>query len=272
MLRSILRKSVPLIGRRNLYRVSRFLSMAARGDVPNDPATNGEWLVQGIAIQIDPTPTVFDVGANIGDWTASMLQVAGSRNISIYAFEPCSATFAQLSERIKSPQVALVRTACGRQSGTAIMSVFFPGAGINTLVRDPSAASTEEVPVISVDEYCSVHSIPCITLLKIDAEGYDFEILAGARRMLATKAVRILQFEYSRHWIGTRNCLKDAFDFLCPIGYQIGKLAGSAVEFYQRWHWEMETYREANYIACLPEIASHFRQQKPTWLFNGQGS
>ena len=244
--------------------------MAARGDVPNDPTTNGERMVQGIAMQLDPTPTVFDVGANIGDWTASMLQVAGIRNICIYAFEPCSATFAQLSERIKCPQVARVRAACGRQSGTAIMSVFFPGAGINTLIRDASAASTEEIRVISVDEYCSVNSISSITLLKIDAEGYDFEVIAGAQHMLTTKAIGILQFEYSRHWIGTRNCLKDAFDFLCPMGFQIGKLAGSVVEFYQKWHWEMESYREANYIACLPEVSCHFRQQKPTWLYNGQ--
>jgi len=242
--------------------------MAARGDVNNNLLTNGERIVQSTAMQLDQIPTVFDIGANIGDWTASMLQVAGGRNISIYAFEPCSATYAQLAERIQSPRVALVRTACARQSGTATMSVFFPGAGINTLVRNPSAASTEEVPVISVDEYCSIHSIPSITLLKIDAEGYDFEVIAGARRMLATKAVGILQFEYNHHWIGTRNCLKDPFDFLCPMGYQIGKLAGSVVEFYKEWHWEMETYREANYIACLPGIASHFRQQKPTWLFN----
>ena len=119
--------------------------MAARGDVPNDPTTNGERFVQGIAMQLDPTPTVFDVGANIGEWTASMLQVAGNRSISIYAFEPCSATYAQLAERVKCPHVELVPSACGRQSGIATMSVFFPGAGINTLIRDASAASTEEI-------------------------------------------------------------------------------------------------------------------------------
>jgi hypothetical protein len=50
------------------------------------------------------------------------------------------------------------------------------------------------------------------------------------------------------------------------MGYQIGKLVGTSIEFYSSWHWELETYREGNYVACLKDVADRLPQRTPSWL------
>src|SRR5690242_2901869 len=86
-----------VLGRRNLVRLGRFLSMQGRLDVANELSSNGELIVQDIALRHAPPgrAVVFDVGANVGDWTRALLRTAQAlgRSVEVHAFEPCSATY-----------------------------------------------------------------------------------------------------------------------------------------------------------------------------------
>jgi hypothetical protein len=70
--------------------------------------TNGELQVQKQflekALPTDGPIVVFDVGANIGDWTTSLLREAARfptrRKLEMHAFEPVPATFALLEKRL----------------------------------------------------------------------------------------------------------------------------------------------------------------------------
>ena len=245
---------------------------AARADVSNDLVSNGEKFVQAIALQSNARPvTVFDVGANVGCWTDSLVKSAHSLQVpvSVHAFEPCHAPFAELSERISSwPEVSLNNEACSRRAGAATMHVYGSGSGTNSLAEplDSSSATSEDVRLTTIDLYCETNSIGMIDLLKIDAEGHDFEVIVGASEMLDRQAVRFIQFEYNQRWIGSRNYLRDAFAFLNPKGYTIGKLTGSHVEFYPYWQWELENYVEGNYIACFRHDMVKFDPCEPAWL------
>src|ERR1700691_2910494 len=99
--RSLVLASALLVGRKTLYRFARFLIEAARGDVRSDPRTNGEMLVQKAAMDLSRAPSVvFDVGANRGDWTASLLGHAKGKEVTVHAFEPCLETHQRLAHRI----------------------------------------------------------------------------------------------------------------------------------------------------------------------------
>jgi FkbM family methyltransferase len=276
--KDVIRQCSLLVGRRNLYRVSRFLMRAARADVANDPLSNGEKLVQTAALRTTVFPaTILDVGANVGRWSGSLLEVSHNIQVPVHvhAFEPCRATFAQLSERARNwPEVTLNNSACSRRSGTAKMHVYGGGLGTNSLVEpiDGRQAVSEEVQLTTIDVYCAANEIGTIDLLKIDAEGYDFEVIVGASGMLDRRAVRILQFEYNQRWIGARNYLRDAFVFLNPKGYIIGKVTGSHVEFYPRWQWELENYAEGNYVACSYQEIPHLHPREPAWLSSPTGN
>jgi hypothetical protein len=76
--------------------------------------------------------------------------------------------------------------------------------------------------------------------------------------MLKRQAIGVLQFEYNHRWIGGRWFLRDAFDLLLPLGYALGKITPRGIEFYDRWHYELETFREANYLACTPSHVPTF--------------
>jgi FkbM family methyltransferase len=261
-----------MFGQRNLYRGARFFARAARGDMDNDLASNGESMVQMKALRLASLPAcVFDVGANIGEWTVSLLNVSEQLRIevNVHCFEPCRKTFELISESLGgNTGVTLNNEACSSHEGTALMHVYGDGLGTNSLV-DPinhQTARMEEVSMTTIDAYCALKGIGKINLLKVDAEGHDYEVIAGAVGMLDKKAIGILQFEYNQRWIGCRRYLKDVFTLLAPRGYEIGKVTGTKIEFYKEWHWEMETYVEGNYIACSDADMAHFSHRKMTWL------
>src|SRR5271169_1924164 len=95
----MVRRAVCLVGRRNTYKLGRCLTAEAMLDTPNDRATNGERQVQRFVARNFARPVVFDVGANVGDWTEAMLSCG---TVEVYSFEPCAGTFATLKKRIGS--------------------------------------------------------------------------------------------------------------------------------------------------------------------------
>jgi FkbM family methyltransferase len=260
----ILPASQLLLGRRNLVRLGRAISMEARLDVGNDMAHNGELLVQECALKFAPAGrkiVTFDVGANVGEWTSALLKNAGQRAVEVHMFEPASATFERLNGSMREEPIrtVLVNQALSDKKGSANFFVMGAGLGTNSLHAEPGVAhSVESVILNTVDDYCQEHGIGHLDLMKIDAEGHDLAVIAGARRMLAKGAIPVLQFEYNQRWIESRHYLKDAFELLLPLGYRLGKVTPRGIEFYAGWHFELESYREANYVACTEEAARYF--------------
>lgn len=248
-----------------MVRLGRFLSNEARLDVPNVMENNGELMVQRVVLQHAKSKAViFDVGANVGEWAlACHRQDAGSK-AQIYAFEPSAPTFKRLSDSVKAfPNVTLVRSALSNHTGRAFLQIAGELAGSNSLeISTAPTTSTEPVELITADEFCQSHNIGHIDLLKIDAEGHDMMVIEGARGLLSRKAIGVVQFEYNWRWVEPHRTLLDAFKFFEPLGYRIGKVTPNAIEFYPKWHFELETFREANYVACLPEWTEHFPKIK----------
>ena len=82
-----------------------------------------------------------------------------------------------------------------------------------------------------------------IDFLKVDAEGADYEVVAGFSSLLAAQKIGIIQFEHQ----GGR-FLRDFYDLLEPKGYAIGKLYANYVDF--RAHsCELEHLLGPNYVA-----------------------
>jgi FkbM family methyltransferase len=134
----------------------------ARFDVPDDPARNGERGVQATVLRYGQTgrkTVVFDVGANIGDWTCAILEQAEDRpGLDVLAFEPCSGTYSILLSRIRALPVAAnvvpVRKVCSSSAGTGALHIVGIGTGTNSLTCAEHADRVEQVERISIDDYC----------------------------------------------------------------------------------------------------------------------
>jgi FkbM family methyltransferase len=260
-----------LMGRRNLVRFARFLTLEARLDAGNEIASNGERLVQRTALRIAEDAggpaVIFDVGANVGDWTIPLLDIlgpGGREDARIYSFEPCQATFDMLRSNLAphplSACVTPVRAALSNHVGSATLNVVGDGAGTNSLHAqfDGTPTRQETIQLTTADEFCRMQGLERVTLLKSDTEGHDMLVIDGASGLIERRAIDLIQFEYNHRWIFSRHYLVDAFERLMPHGYRIGKITARGIEFYRGWHFELESWREANFLACREEWCGSF--------------
>jgi FkbM family methyltransferase len=273
---AVLRSLWALLGRRNLVRFARMLALEARYEAGNAIESNGERLVQALALAAappQPAPVFLDVGANLGQWARSLLDqaaAAGRGELRLHCFEPCRATHEALGRNLAAhalaAHVATHRLALSNRAGTALLNVVGEGAGTNSLHEQPDVPRARQEPVElgTLDAFCREQGIERVALLKIDAEGHDLPVLEGGRDLFARRAIDLAQFEYSARWIHARHFLKDAFELLAPLGYRLGKITPRGIEFYAEWHFELESFREANYLACRADWAQRF-PQIPWW-------
>lgn len=278
MMRWLLHAAEKLMGRRRLWRLGRALYLQARAGPPNDLRSNGERVVQQHILSIYSSSSeklvIFDVGANVGDWTISMLNLAsasGFSNIEIHAFEPVPSTFALLSKRIAvhplSGHVKLVQAALSSLTGGGEMYVYSDCGETNSLYYNPTQADHPKIARVVVEkktirDYCANLDLGKIGLLKCDAEGHDMEILIGARELLARERVTVFQFEYNEQWIYSRHFLKDVFDFVHALPYMLGKITPTHIEFYDEWHPELERYFQGNYVLMHRESLCRFAHKR----------
>ncbi len=244
---------------RALYRLSRRLYTNTRLELgKNDIDINGEaWLQQQVLAHFKENElTIFDIGANIGDWTMSFLrQCPSTISVNIHAFEPVSQTYTKLSKNLAnvSPtgqRVTLCQEAMSNSIGTTEIHTGVSLAGTNSLHSAAENIEGEIIQLTTIDQYCSLNNISSIHLVKIDIEGHDMFAIEGALKMLTNEKISILQFEYNHRWVFSRRFLKDVFDFRDKFlpNYVIGKLTGNGIYIYLTWHFEMEKFFEGNYL------------------------
>jgi len=266
--RQLIRSLWFCLGRKNLVRLGRFLTNESRLDVPNDSETNGERMViERVLTEIAPQKaTVFDVGANVGGWartTIAKAQELGTE-VCVHTFEPCRDTFDALTRNLRqdvaSGRALLNNIAMSSTVGTRRFYSFGANVGINSFypTNGVQYQRIEDVETQTIDAYCSKGGVPRLHFVKVDTEGHDIEVLHGARGMIEAKRVDVIQFEYNFRWISSRRYLKDAFDYLVPLGYSIGKVTPLGIEFYSEWSPELETFREANFLAVGEALKDAF--------------
>jgi FkbM family methyltransferase len=252
------------LGRRAVIRAARYVLRRARLDYPNDMTVNGESALQRWVLGLVPAGDVHvaDVGANAGLWSRSMLAAASAAgradDLRLHAFEPDLRAYARLALALDGAPAALSSVALSDRHGSAAFHVVAPGAGTNSLHPSPSAITVPEtVTTVTLDSYAARSDVPRFALVKIDTEGHDLTVLRGARALLAEHRIAVVQFEYNHRWVFAHAFLRDAFDFVVGLGYEIGKLTPKGVEFYPGWDAELETFVEGNYVACDPAVARH---------------
>jgi hypothetical protein len=76
---------------------------------------------------------------------------------------------------------------------------------------------TQFVPVTTLDEYTRRNDVGRIHLLKVDVEGYEYNVFKGAENILASQRP-VLLFESEQQHLIT-NSFEDIFDYLFQFEY-----------------------------------------------------
>jgi FkbM family methyltransferase len=207
---------------------------------------NGElWALERLGAGLD---VVFDVGANVGEWTSYALG-AGAKTVHAFEISPTTAD-ALTQTHGADDRVRINRFGLSSESGTITIR-HFPDLPVLTTITDfPWELDAEEleVPVRTGDEYMAEHGIDRIDFLKIDVEGAEELVLRGFAKAFERGAIGAVQFEYGRFVVLTKYMLRDFYADLTKWGFVTGKLLPTAWEA-KPFHLSMETLTDANYLA-----------------------
>ncbi|MDZ4766413.1 MAG: FkbM family methyltransferase [Chloroflexota bacterium] len=213
-----------------------------------DYLTNGELKAMRAAVPANGAVTAFDVGANIGEWTHSILE--HNPAAVVHCFEPGTTAFAQLQARNFPPQVVLNPIGMGDTRETRQFHVYSNSllSSLYTGRVNDKGERVIDVQIDTVDQYCADHQIDQIDFLKIDVEGHDLPVLKGAARMLSEGRIAKAQFEYGRYWIYSRRFLRDVFEFAPQVNCAIYKVMPSGLRRIDEYDLELERFRDSYYI------------------------
>lgn len=153
---------------------------------------------------------VLDVGANIGAFAATAAAAVGEQGV-VHAFEPLAPALARLRRTLelnRLTNVVIHETALSDSEGEAELLTYGPGLEAwasltRDLIERPDGDLTPVdrivVPITTVDAFCAANAVGHVALLKIDVEGAEARVLAGAEQTLRQRRVDIVLMELSDH-------------------------------------------------------------------------
>ena len=200
------------------------------------------------------TLTVFDVGANRGDYAVAALDVLGDA-ASVHCFEPSATAFHELEERMGAQSgVVLVNKGMSDEPGVRPMFADTAGSPLGSLYERElvhlqiDVRQTEHVELTTVDDYASDFDVEQIDLLKLDAEGHELHVLRGAAHLLDTGRIGVVQFEFGGTNIDSRTFLRDFYDLLEPR-YSLHRVVANGLQPLGAYRETYEVFTTTNFIA-----------------------
>ena len=140
---------------------------------------------------VKPGMTVLDIGANTGYMTILLADMVGALG-QVHAFEPMPANYELLRKNVDTNglnQVHLHTFALSDRKGTATLHIDPGNDGGNTIGnvtgKGWSGHSAISVATETLDEFLARTGIRKVDFIKIDVEGSESLVFAGARKLLS---------------------------------------------------------------------------------------
>ena len=226
--------------------------------------TNGElFLLQQV---IKPGAIIFDVGANVGEWSLSALKIQPS--IHLTAFEPVPALFKELEENLHSyPDVGLKNIAVSDETGGCTFYYYSERPDLTGLsglyVREVLKGVLKDPEILDLRQetlpcLCSELSVERIDFLKIDTEGAEWKVLKGAEALLKEHRIGAIQFEYGGCYLDAQTTLEQVFQLLTENDYLVFRIIPEGLIHIPQWEGSLENYLYSNYFAVIKDEFSRY--------------
>ena len=199
--------------------------------------------------------TVIDVGANYGDYSNLADSILNVKKI--YAIDAVPLCCSSMKERFNDrPHIKVLNLTLGATTKSAtfhelklvkdktVMNAMSSVVARPVFQQDRLKVKAKQVELTPLD---SLFSTP-IDLLKIDAEGYDLEVLKGAKTLLRKNLINYIQFEYGAATKDAGLKLDDFIVFLKQFNYSVYSLDVNGFTKIDKF---VDDFRWVNFFASL---------------------
>jgi FkbM family methyltransferase len=157
------------------------------------------WTMDWLERRLEPSDAFYDVGANVGVY--SLVAASIRPGVKVVAIEPAPANFDALCRNLVlndlAERVVPLPVVLADQTRLAVLDLadLSPGAAEHALDGAGGAAYRQPVLAYRLDDLLATFSLPTPTLMKIDVDGAEDVVLAGAAATLARPELRSLVIE-----------------------------------------------------------------------------
>lgn len=208
---------------------------------------------------ITKSPTLFDVGANLGKYSRLLLKTFRNREPKIFSFEPSKKTFLELKRNCRDKKITLENFGFSDEKCRAKMYYEAETSGLASLYKRRldfvgiNLDMKEEIELHAIDDYCKEKNIKKIDFLKLDVEGNEYHALKGAKKMLRDKAINFIQFEFGGCNIDSRTFFQDFF-YLLRDNYKIYRILDDGLREIKEYKVIYELFSTTNFLAELKKF------------------
>jgi len=166
-------------------------------------------------------PVVFDVGANVGNYSQCVKDINASARV--FSFEPHPGTYARLRKAGRNAGFAAFNFGLSDKEETTTLydRGDHPEGSSHASLYSEVIASLHRAPCTGVearfrtlDDTMRALDIGRIDLLKIDTEGHELAVLRGAEQALRAGTIDCIHFEFNEMNVVSRVFLRDFYAML----------------------------------------------------------
>ena len=179
--------------------------------------------------------TVLDVGANVGAHTLHLARLVGEKG-RVIAFEPTDFAVAKLRANLKSnpalePRVQVHQVFLAEDGKDALVPAIASSWPVDGTTPDDALMCSRSMTLDgasarSLDSILAAAGDPVVGLMKMDVDGFELEVLKGARRLLERSRPTIVM-ELAPYVFHPAQKFDDLVALLVAHGYEFHPLDSS---------------------------------------------
>ena len=196
-----LRSAAVSYGQLDYPRAAIYLRLTSRQEFNRLKSCEKEpWTVRWLEEYLNPDEVLYDVGANVGAYT--LLAAIATPGVRVISFEPSPANLDALCANLElndvTERVTPIPLALGDEPRSAALDPDAAVPGGSPSVDSQASPGAMRVLVDRLDDVVERFGLPSPHHLKVDVDGGELEVLAGAERTLAAGTARSLMVELDR--------------------------------------------------------------------------
>jgi FkbM family methyltransferase len=175
---------------------------------------------------LKPSDIVYDLGANEGYYSIVASKIIGEKG-TVYAFEPMPENISLLENHIKInslKNIVVVPKAVSNKLDDLVFTNTNDRAGNTYINSSPKFNESDvrfSVKATTLDHFCFVEKNKLPSLIKIDVEGAEYDVLCGAEKVIKESKPIIIVATHDFHVKGVKD---KCINLLVSYGYKYHKL------------------------------------------------